>query len=249
MRLIRVHVPTVALAPGARVELAGRGARNTSRACCGSGPATRSRSSMATVSITLPESMHYGRARSRSPCSGRAAARAESPLSLTLVQGIARSERMDLVVQKATELGVTAIQPVRHRAQRREARRRDAREKTRALARHRDRGLRTMRARAPARARRTARRSRMARSSPRPPARCASAARARRRAHRWSQTATGARVALLLVGPEGGLEESERDAALAVGYLACRLGPRVLRSETAAVAALSVLQAVAGDLN
>ena len=61
--------------------------------------------------------------------------------------------------------------------------------------------------------------------------------------------ATGARSVTLLVGPEGGLEESERDAALAVGYLPCRLGPRVLRSETAAVAALSVLQAVAGDLN
>ena len=61
--------------------------------------------------------------------------------------------------------------------------------------------------------------------------------------------ATGALSVTLLVGPEGGLEESERDAALAVGYLPCRLGPRVLRSETAAVAALSVLQAVAGDLN
>ena len=43
---------------------------------------------------------------------GTAVARAESPLALTLVQGIARSERMDLVVQKATELGVAAIVPV-----------------------------------------------------------------------------------------------------------------------------------------
>ena len=52
----------------------------------------------------------------------------------------------------------------------------------------------------------------------------------------------------LLVGPEGGLEDGERRAALAAGFRACRLGPRVLRSETAAIAALAVVQSVAGDL-
>ena len=52
----------------------------------------------------------------------------------------------------------------------------------------------------------------------------------------------------MLVGPEGGLEDVECEAALAAGYRACRLGPRVLRSETAAIAALAILQAVAGDL-
>ncbi len=36
----------------------------------------------------------------------------ESPLSITLLQGIARGEKMDLILQKATELGVTAIVPV-----------------------------------------------------------------------------------------------------------------------------------------
>jgi 16S rRNA (uracil1498-N3)-methyltransferase len=51
----------------------------------------------------------------------------------------------------------------------------------------------------------------------------------------------------LLVGPEGGLEDDERRAALAAGFHACRLGPRVLRSETAAIAALAALQTVAGD--
>jgi 16S rRNA (uracil1498-N3)-methyltransferase len=60
--------------------------------------------------------------------------------------------------------------------------------------------------------------------------------------------AQGARAAELLVGPEGGLDETERDAARQTGYLSCRLGPRVLRSETAAIAALAVLQAAAGDL-
>ena len=43
----------------------------------------------------------------------------------------------------------------------------------------------------------------------------------------------------LLIGPEGGLAEEEASAALRAGYRALRLGPRVLRTETAAVAALS----------
>jgi 16S rRNA (uracil1498-N3)-methyltransferase len=63
------------------------------------------------------------------------------------------------------------------------------------------------------------------------------------------ETASGARRIEMLVGPEGGLEDAERELALTVGYRACRLGPRVLRSETAAVAALAVLQSAAGDLN
>ena len=41
-----------------------------------------------------------------------AAVERESPLQITLLQGIARGERMDLIVQKATELGVTRIVPV-----------------------------------------------------------------------------------------------------------------------------------------
>ena len=60
--------------------------------------------------------------------------------------------------------------------------------------------------------------------------------------------AAGATAVELLVGPEGGLDDAERGAATAAGYLACTLGPRVLRSETAAIAALAVLQTVAGDL-
>ena len=51
----------------------------------------------------------------------------------------------------------------------------------------------------------------------------------------------------VLIGPEGGLEDAEMRAALAAGFRACGLGPRVLRSETAAIAAVAVLQAVAGD--
>ncbi|HET7306995.1 MAG TPA: 16S rRNA (uracil(1498)-N(3))-methyltransferase [Gammaproteobacteria bacterium] len=53
----------------------------------------------------------------------------------------------------------------------------------------------------------------------------------------------------LLVGAEGGLTEAERAAALAAGFRSMRFGPRVLRTETAAVAALAVVQYRWGDLD
>jgi len=51
----------------------------------------------------------------------------------------------------------------------------------------------------------------------------------------------------LLIGPEGGLCESERTLAVTSGYTAVRLGPRVLRTETAPLAALATIQALWGD--
>ncbi|MCY1184074.1 Ribosomal RNA small subunit methyltransferase E [compost metagenome] len=50
-----------------------------------------------------------------------------------------------------------------------------------------------------------------------------------------------------LIGPEGGLSDAEVDQAKAAGYHAARLGPRVLRTETAPVVALSVAQQLWGD--
>jgi 16S rRNA (uracil1498-N3)-methyltransferase len=51
----------------------------------------------------------------------------------------------------------------------------------------------------------------------------------------------GAKSLTFLSGPEGGLSASEEDAAIAAGFLPASLGPRVLRSETAAIAALAGL--------
>jgi 16S rRNA (uracil1498-N3)-methyltransferase len=54
----------------------------------------------------------------------------------------------------------------------------------------------------------------------------------------------------LLVGPEGGFSESERKMLYAADYVtAIPLGPRILRADTAAVAALALVQAVIGDWN
>jgi 16S rRNA (uracil1498-N3)-methyltransferase len=54
-------------------------------------------------------------------------------------------------------------------------------------------------------------------------------------------------VVTLLAGPEGGLTGDEQDAAVRAGFVAVRLGPRVLRTETAALAALAAIQTLWGD--
>jgi 16S rRNA (uracil1498-N3)-methyltransferase len=51
----------------------------------------------------------------------------------------------------------------------------------------------------------------------------------------------------LLIGPEGGLNEAERLQAIACGFTGVRLGPRVLRTETAPIAALAAIQVLWGD--
>jgi 16S rRNA (uracil1498-N3)-methyltransferase len=54
-------------------------------------------------------------------------------------------------------------------------------------------------------------------------------------------------AAEVLIGPEGGFSEAEVTQAISKGYLAVAMGPRVLRTETAPLAILSVLQYVQGD--
>lgn len=58
---------------------------------------------------------------------------------------------------------------------------------------------------------------------------------------------TGEQVQQVLIGPEGGLSDSELSLAVHHGYVRLRLGPRTLRAETAPVAVLSVLQLLFGD--
>src|SRR5690606_41291785 len=51
----------------------------------------------------------------------------------------------------------------------------------------------------------------------------------------------------VLVGPESGLSPAEEERAIQAGYEPVRLGARILRTETAGLAALAALQAIAGD--
>jgi 16S rRNA (uracil1498-N3)-methyltransferase len=170
----------------------------------------------------------------------------ESELQLTLLQGIARGERMDLIVQKATELGVQRIVPVpcefsvvRLDAAKREQRLGHWRAVAIAACEQCGRN-RVPRLDAPldlAAACAALGEADGLRIMLQPQARDSLAA-----------LAHGLRGAALLVGPEGGLSEAEERLALQSGFHACRLGPRVLRTETAPLAALAALQALAGDL-
>jgi 16S rRNA (uracil1498-N3)-methyltransferase len=54
-------------------------------------------------------------------------------------------------------------------------------------------------------------------------------------------------VISVLIGPEGGFSAAEAQAAQGAGFLPVRLGPRILRTETAGLAILSILQYVYGD--
>ena len=176
---------------------------------------------------------------------GRSPARAESPLAITLVQGIARAERMDLVVQKATELGVAAIVPV---ATARSVVRLDAGSRERKTAHWRGIAVAACEQSGRARIPVIAEPQTLAAWLEKPPSSGARLLLSPDAEGSLAAAAQGAREIELLVGPEGGLEDGERRAALDAGFRACRLGPRVLRSETAAIAALAVLQSVAGDL-
>ena len=69
--------------------------------------------------------------------------------------------------------------------------------------------------------------------------------------HRGDSNATAGEAptsTALLVGPEGGLSEGEIETAERAGYISLRLGPRVLRTETAPLAAIAILQSWWGDM-
>jgi len=243
MRLIRVHVDA-ALSQGARVRLEAKAAAHVTRVLrLGAGD---------TVTLFNGDGADYparitaaGRGTVEAEVTGHTGARAESPLAVTLVQGIARAERMDLVLQKATELGVAAIQPV---VTSRSVVKLDRDSRERKLSHWRGIAVAACeqcgRARVPAVAAPRTFESWIAE----PPGDGARLLLSPDADVPLSAAARGATAVELLVGPEGGLDATEREAALAAGYRGCRLGPRILRSETAAIAALAVLQAVAGDL-
>jgi len=173
----------------------------------------------------------------------------ESPLAVSLFQAIAKGDKMETIVRAATELGVRRIVPVITE--------------------------RTVVRLDPARWRERARRwQRVAREASKQCGRpvvpevdapvllaaaLAEAAPAELRLCFWEEATEplGAALALLaaapsavqiLVGPEGGLAPAEAAVAREHGFTPVRLGPRVLRADTAGPAAVAILQARFGDL-
>jgi 16S rRNA (uracil1498-N3)-methyltransferase len=170
----------------------------------------------------------------------------ESPLPLTLAQGIARGEKMDLIVQKATELGVARIVPLQ--TERAEVRLDAARSEKR-LAHWRAVAAsaceQSGRARLPEIVPALHLAAWLAGLADDGALRLALLPQASRSAR---DLRFGAAGGMLVVGPEGGLGERDIHALAASGFSGLRLGPRILRTETAGLAALSALQALHGDL-
>lgn len=167
----------------------------------------------------------------------------ESPLDVGLVQGLPEADKMDWILQKSVELGVAWIQPVvcersvvrlsGERAARRESHwQRVVIAACEQCGRNRVPELRPTLAFRDWAARQT-------------------------QAARWVLApGAGEPLALreapagpveLLAGPEGGLSERELDITATLGFETLSLGPRVLRSETAPLAALAAMQALWGD--
>lgn len=168
----------------------------------------------------------------------------ESPLTIHLAQAISKGERMELVMQKATELGVASITPIiteRCTVKLDEERITKKRQQWQSMV----------------------------------IAACEQSGRntvpmvhqAVKLEHymnevqaelkfilhpggkkRWNDYKLDSRVLALLIGPEGGLSDNEVERAYEHNFQPLSLGPRILRTETAAISALSVLQAVGGDL-
>ncbi len=168
----------------------------------------------------------------------------ESPLAVTLVQSISRGERMDYTIQKAVELGVNRIVPVisaRTVVRLDSAREEKRLEHWRGIVRH-----------AVEQSGRTA--------LPELTAVLPLAAwledASKTRAYMldpFASTGLAAQPApdgevAIVAGPEGGFSADERAQMSRAGVLPVRLGPRVLRTETAALCALTILQLRWGDL-
>lgn len=169
----------------------------------------------------------------------------ESPLAIRLVQGISRGERMDFVVQKATELGVQRISPVYTANS-------------------------VVRLKADRAEKKSGHWERIAQGA------CEQCGRnvlpvidaAAVLGTVLAEPLGGSRVILhpdgeepicdlqridgavtLLTGPEGGFNAAEIELAVRAGFVPLSLGPRILRTETAALAAIAILQSLFGDLN
>jgi 16S rRNA (uracil1498-N3)-methyltransferase len=179
----------------------------------------------------------------------------ESPFALTLVQCVPRGDRMDFIVQKATELGVGCIAPVL--SQRSVVRLDEAQAASKQAH---------WQAVAVSACEQCGRNRLPAVQAPRPLLDYLGATASGETAGllRWvleperaapaseiigNHAADAITGAVIAIGPEGGFAPEELEAFRLSAFARVGLGPRVLRTETAAIAAIAVLQARFGDLS
>lgn len=172
----------------------------------------------------------------------------ESPVDITLAQGLIRGERMDLVLQKATELGVSRVIPVamercvtRLSPRRLEKRMQHWQNVVIGASEQCGRTVLPVIESLQSSAELIENATQSAY-----PLRLLLQTDSATRIDDIRQT-PGRRI-LLWVGPEGGFGKNETAAAAAKGFCSLRMGPRILRTETAGLVGLSLLQARFGDL-
>jgi 16S rRNA (uracil1498-N3)-methyltransferase len=170
----------------------------------------------------------------------------ESPLAITLVQCVPRGDRMDFIVQKATELGVSRIVPVL--SQRSVVRLDAGQSESKALH---------WRAVAVSACEQCGRTRLPSIDAARPllsylgesvPTAGPRLVFAPDPTAPWQSSAPAMAAAEIAIGPEGGFASDELEAFRVSGFSRVGLGPRILRTETAAIAALVWLQARFGDM-
>lgn len=171
---------------------------------------------------------------------------AELPYAITLIQALPEASKMDWIIEKAVELGVTAIQPLA-------AQRCVVRLSAERIAKKLEHWQGIIEA-----ASEQSTRNRLPQLSE--PAefrewisqqnlhqRIMLSPRAEQSLSEWARHHPPQAVALL-IGPEGGFSDQEETAAIANGVLMLSMGPRVLRTETAGLAAIAALNAVWGEM-
>jgi 16S rRNA (uracil1498-N3)-methyltransferase len=170
----------------------------------------------------------------------------ELPYAVTLAQALPEGAKMDWVVEKAVELGVTAIQPlaaqrcVTRLSTERAAKKHEHWQGIVAAAAEQSGRNRLPHLAAPADFRQWIAQSCLHR-------RILFSPRAQQSLAEWARHHPPQAVALV-IGPEGGFSEQEEQMALDQGVLTLSLGARVLRTETAGLAALAALNAVWGEM-
>lgn len=191
--------------------------------------------------------VEIGKRRASATVEAHEAVEAELPYPITLVQGLPEGSKMDWIVEKAVELGVTGIVPLAAQ-----------RSVVRLSGERADKRLAHWQGVVVSAAEQCGR-NRLAEVAPvqdfnrwiaEPAAdamRILLSPRADASLAAWAR-ATPARATCLLVGPEGGFSVQEEEAALAAGALPLSMGPRVLRTETAGLAALAILAAAWGGI-
>ena len=168
----------------------------------------------------------------------------ESPLNITLVQAVSAAERMDFTLQKSVELGVAEIRPVISercvvRLSGERAEKRVARWQEIVVSACEQSGRNIMPKVLPL--------TTYAQALQQLPQETAKLLMSLNRAQKLSDVRPQSGKVVFMVGPEGGWTEKEEQQAFDAGFQSVTLGKRVLRTETASLAAIATMQTLWGD--